>query len=201
MANSRKISREQQYAALYLGSQLEDDRRKYFLGSAKVDIDTLCFNSFLPREINDQNVQRLLSSFELTGCLQLDPQHHLPAIITPTTFHEAVSQADSTNEAASDRDASRWPTVSFPPQLQIQCLRGKHCIDVAKQYLTGRARWWVIDFYSEGETVQREDVALFSGNLELICRPQQRFADIPGQPDIQRAAAQRWRSIFSHPSL
>ena len=73
MANSRKISREQQYAALYLSSQLKDDRRKYFLRLAKVNINTLYFNSFLLREINDQNIQRLLSSFELTGCLQLDP--------------------------------------------------------------------------------------------------------------------------------
>ena len=159
MVKARKISRDQQYAALYLGSQLEEDRRRYFLGSAKVDIDILSFDKSLPRETNAQNIERLLSSFELTGCLQLDPQHHLAAIIAPSTFHEAISHAGSTGEAALDRDPSRWPRVSFPAQFRVQCLRGKHCIEAAKHYLTGRHRWWVVDFYSEGEAVQLQDIA------------------------------------------
>lgn len=132
MVKARKISRDQQYAAPYLGSQLEEDRQRYFSGSAKADIDIFSSDKSLPRETNAQNIERLLSSFELTECLQLGPKHHLLVVIARSTFHEAIPQARSTSEAVLDRDPSRWPRVSFPVQFRIQYFRGKRCIEAAK---------------------------------------------------------------------
>jgi hypothetical protein len=151
MARARKISGGAQYAALYHGTRIEQERQKCFYGSAKVDIGVLHFDRSSPREIDDRNFQRLLCSFELTGCFQFDPQHHLPAVIQESTFRTAVASAASSADAVLSRDPSQWPTLSFSTGFELQCLRGKHRIEAAKQYLPGSTRWWVIDFYSEGK--------------------------------------------------
>ena len=151
MDGKRRIARHQQYAALYFGAQLEADKREYFLGSAKVDIDSLSFDPFFSRDIHHQNSERLLSSYELTGCLQFESSHHIPAVIDENDLAEALSRAGSTYDMAQGRDHTQWPMLSFTAQSQVECLRGKHRIDAARAYLRPGLRWWVVDFYSKSK--------------------------------------------------
>lgn len=161
MNKQRRVARHQQYAACYLGAQLESDKQKYFLGTAKVDIDAFSFDSFLPRDLNLQNSERLLSVYELTGCSQLDTANRVPALIADNDFTEAVARADSTVEKARHHDHLQWPTLSLPADAKIECLRGKHRIEAAKLYLRSGFRWWSVDFYSSSEfPMLHEDVTL-----------------------------------------
>lgn len=151
MKDQRRIARHQQYAALYLGAQLEADKQKYFLGSAKVDIDSFRFDPHLPRDKHSQNSERLLSAYELVGCSQLDPSNHIPAVIDDAEFEQALSSATSTRDMALARDHSKWPVLKFSGDLSVECLRGKHRIDAARVYLRPGLRWWVVDFYSKSD--------------------------------------------------
>lgn len=151
MNGQRRIARHQQYAAMYLEPQLETDKQRYFLGSAKVNIDLLSFDAFLPRDRDVPNSERLLSSYELTGCSQLDPHNHIPAIIDEQDFSQALSRASWTQDLAQSKDHRQWPMLSFPAGTRIEGLRGKHRIDAAKVYLRPGVRWWVVDFYSRSE--------------------------------------------------
>lgn len=142
--------RNQQYAALWLEAQLERERDRSYLGSAKVPVDVLTFDLSAPRDIDEQNVRRLLSSLKLSGPFQLEPSHHVPAVITRVKFAEAISKVGSTAQVTRGRDSSRWPLLLFESGFQLQCLRGKHRIEVARQYLLGGNRWWIVDFYADG---------------------------------------------------
>lgn len=117
--NKHQQDRNQQYAALWLGTQLERERDRCYLGSAKVTVDVLTFDPSAPRDIDEGNVRRLLSSLKLSGPSQLEPSHHVPAIITRVEFAEAISRAGLTAQVTYERDLSRWPLLPFKSGFQL----------------------------------------------------------------------------------
>lgn len=151
MNGQRRIARHNQYASLYVGAQIEADKQKYFLGTAKVDIESFSFDPFWTRDVHSRISERLLSTYELTGTSQLEPTNHIPAVIDDAEFIEALSRVSATRDMARSNDHTQWPTLSFPTDKKLQCLRGRHRIDAARVYLRPGLRWWVVNLYSQSE--------------------------------------------------
>lgn len=95
-----------------------------------------------PRQLDLKNVQRLLNIFELEGCLRMEPDNYVPALIPrallPTVPKVAGGLADWMIE----------PPVFDPPE-SLYCLHGRHRIEAARQYLSLTGKWWVVYLYVE----------------------------------------------------
>jgi hypothetical protein len=133
-----------------LDKQILEEKSASYLGSAKVRLSNLRFDSDLQtscRAINESNVTRLEAVFALEGCLRLEPDHHVPAIIPAEILSKALADADLT--------PAELLTLKEPPFLDISdnfllCLHGQHRIEAARRFLGSYDDWWVTDLYSEG---------------------------------------------------
>jgi hypothetical protein len=150
MSKKKKISRESQYPAADHEAQLEKERLRKFLGSAKVAIEVLCFNQVTKRRQDDQDSERLLRSFEIAGCLRIGDKYHVQAVIDKDSLSDALEKVGASTEALFSKEADQWPRLQFPDGFRIQCLHGQHRIEAGSEYLWKNDRWWVVDFYSTG---------------------------------------------------
>ena len=140
-----------QFDILYQETRLEEERKQFYCGSARVDLDTISFDDAPTNQAHHSNVARLVSTFERAGCLRLDPQYHVPAVISQEQLNLAIRNAGSAPEALFHQDPARLPILVFPDDFRVQCLHGRHRIEAAKQYLSWNDRWWVVDFYASSE--------------------------------------------------
>jgi hypothetical protein len=151
MARKSRISREAQYPVTISEDRLERERVQKFLGSAKVAIDLLRFESIETRRQDDRNKDRLLDAFQQAGCLRLDRKYHVQAVIDKDVLLEALRTAESSTAALFSDDASLWPRLEFPANFHVECLHGQHRVRAGMKYLWKSDRWWVVDFYSHGK--------------------------------------------------
>ena len=122
----------------------------YFRGSAKIHLKNLQFEiEDIPggRTLDPKNVARLIRIFNLEGCLRLDMEHHIPAIINEDVLRRGI--------ARSDIRRSEMFKCQSPPFLNLntsalRCLHGRHRITAAKEFLLPGDKWWTVDLYSEG---------------------------------------------------
>ena len=151
MPKQKPVTRKAQYAAACVEDQLTRSKREHFHGRAKILLQSLDFSQSSARELDEENVERLLSSFQLADCLRLDARYHVPAVIDHALLDQALAQAGaSMNDLRSD-DPTRWPTLAFPDGAVIECLHGQHRVAAARRYLRKSDQWWVIDLYSSGK--------------------------------------------------
>jgi hypothetical protein len=151
MAKRKRVSREAQYPATISEARLERERAEKFLGSAKVAIDLLRFESTETRRQDDGNQDRLLNTFQQAGCLRLDRKYHVQAVIDKDVLLEALHAAGSSTAALFSGDASQWPRLEFPDNLKVKCLHGQYRVCAGMKYLWKSDQWWVVDFYSAGK--------------------------------------------------
>jgi hypothetical protein len=154
MARKNRISREAQYPVTLSEDRLERERVQKFLGSAKVAIDLLRFESTETRRQDDRNKDRLLNAFQQAGCLRLERKYHVQAVIDKDVLLEASRTAGGSTAALFSDDASQWPRLEFPANFHVECLHGQHRICAGMKYLWKSDRWWVVDFYSRGKVLQ-----------------------------------------------
>jgi len=150
MVRRKRISRKAQSVAVSTETRLNEERKKHFLGCAKIDLKHLNFSQSSARELDDENIQRLLSAFKLTGCLRLDTQYHVPAIIDAHFLSQMVREGGASLDDIRSHEPSRWPALKLPEGSEIECLHGQHRLVAAREYLLPRDQWWVIDLYSTG---------------------------------------------------
>ncbi len=134
-----------------------ENRSSSFRGSARIHLKHLLFEEpkgmSLTLHLDPKNVARLVKVFELEGCLRLEEEHRVPAIINEAILQEALSSSSLTN--------ADLLTTGVPPELQLSqftrlnCLHGKHRIAAAQQTLLPGNKWWTVDLYSEGLSVSR----------------------------------------------
>ena len=151
MSKRRGIRRDAQERASYQEQNLAEEHDRYFLGSARVDIDTLHFVEPCFREFDEKNLERLLDSYEREGCFRVEPVYHIPATIDQQALSNALVAADSSTDALLSRDPRRWPKLTFPHEFRLLCLHGRHRIEAGRRYLSIYARWWTVDLYANGE--------------------------------------------------
>ncbi len=119
--------------------QIFREKSRTFCGSVKIPLDKIRHEELPnnPRQLNKKNVTTLLNLFRLEGCLRLDPEHHVPALISRSVVPQGLHPG-----AEPPR---------FNPEHPVVCLHGRHRVEAARKLLTGNEdRWWVVDLYSEG---------------------------------------------------
>ena len=121
-----------------------------YLGTARIDLDTLHFSGSASRRLRPKNVAQLVKIFKTQGCLRCHPDHHIKAKISRQRLDEALRLADQT---AADRllSATEHPELVLAPGTLV-CLFGLHRIEAAKQYLEYPSRWWTVRLYEEGQS-------------------------------------------------
>lgn len=129
-----------------------ENRSSSFRGSARIHLKHLLFEEpkgvSLSLHLDSKNVARLVKVFELEGCLRLEEEHRVPAVINEAILQEALSSSSLTN--------ADLLTTGVPPELQLpqftrlNCLHGRHRIAAAQQTLLPGNKWWTVDLYTEG---------------------------------------------------
>ena len=132
--------------------EIEREKRAAFYGRAKVALSNLRFEDAYihgTRPLDSSNVDRLAEIFELEGCLRLDPDHYVPAIINQNAFTKALQISGLPQGLpTSSSDEPQW--LSLDPQSYLTCLHGRHWLAAARRFLGPSESWWVVDIYSDG---------------------------------------------------
>ena len=119
--------------------QISREKSRTFCGSVKIPLDKICHEE-LPnntRQFNEKNVTTLLGFFRSEGCLRLDPEHHVPALVSRSAVPQGVTPGGE--------------PPRFDPEYPVVCLHGRHRLEAARKFLVGNEdRWWVVDLYSRG---------------------------------------------------
>jgi hypothetical protein len=130
-------------------TQIAAERRLKFWGTAKVNLDEICFNSQSNRQIDRKNVDRLCRIFREEGCRNLALAHHIPAIVPPERLAATLRRANVSRHALLTNPESEMPHLRFQPG-QLQGLHGRHRIATGLEVLSPAHRWWAVDIYSDG---------------------------------------------------
>lgn len=119
-----------------------------FLGSARFDINEILF-AFHPTYDIDND--KLLDSNELISAEynRLAENNHVPAFITHAAFEKALTISHLNSASLARRNAFDFPTLTTDGS-GLKCLRGKHRLLVAKEFLPLDDRWWILDLYTQG---------------------------------------------------
>ncbi|KZM26577.1 hypothetical protein ST47_g2216 [Ascochyta rabiei] len=129
---------------LSIDNELATLRDRCYRGVVKVPLHTLDFNHPLVidkhRKLSEQNVQRLERIFERNGCLRLQEENVINAIVhddeLPSLLSFSAATAEQLRQIAWARDA---PTLDLG---NLRCLSGFHRIEAAKRYLDENDKWW-----------------------------------------------------------
>ena len=129
-------------------------QRQAFYGSIKCPIRRLRYESITvdPRQLDPKNVDRLLGVFKLEGCRRLEPQSHIPALISRAALHSLLERIPGGQSSLSPRGKEKTP-IQVEPRDYLTCLQGRHRIEAAKKYLHPDDKWWVVDLYAVGEAL------------------------------------------------
>lgn len=133
--------------------RLEAEKRLKFKGTARIRLEQLHFPWNNAKELNEKNVDRLKAIFQQYGCRRLEVQHHVPAIIDEGRLDAAIAAAGiSPRTLASPPTAVEYPELVFPNGYQPECLHGQNRIQLGKEFLPARDKWWTVDLYLIGIT-------------------------------------------------
>jgi len=125
------------------------ERQSNFRGSAKIPLRFLDFGETLVSgHLDPKNITRIVQIFELEGCLRLDLENHIPAIISEDVLEQSLCYSQVAHINLLQPHAPS--TLELPPDYKLQCLHGKHRIAAAKTFLLPGNNWWIVDFYSVG---------------------------------------------------
>ncbi|KAL8788265.1 MAG: hypothetical protein Q9213_001785 [Squamulea squamosa] len=144
--------------------KLLQERFRAYQGSIGCPLRKLRFESQPknPRQLDAKNIDRILTVFELQGCLRLEPENHIPALVSPATLSAIVKELPEGQRVLV-------PSVDKPPILSdipcdLVCLNGQHRVEAAKRFLGAGDKWWIVDLYAsdlsqEAQNTLREDYA------------------------------------------
>ena len=128
--------------------QIFREKSRTFYGSVKIPLDKICHKVLPnnPRQFNKKDVTTLLDFFHSEGCLRLDPEHHVPALISRSAVPRGLHPGGE--------------PPRFNPEHPVICLHGRHRLEAARNFFTGdEDRWWVVDLYSRGGRVDLREGA------------------------------------------
>lgn len=125
------------------------DRQRYFCGYAKVKLHNLkCHpdNTIGFRQLDVENIKRLVRVFETEGCNRLEPEHHIAVKISDEMLMQSLSQTKISQEDL--QDPSNPPFLEFGADTQLLCAQGRHRLEACRQF---GEYWWVVELYRQGQ--------------------------------------------------
>lgn len=131
--------------------KLLEDRGTYFRGTARIRFENLQFGDLCPRDLNQKMTDLLKSKFKTEGCLRLDAQNRIPAVISQQTLDYAIKSSPGvTIDLLLENSKDLPPELQLPSSIAIEYLQGLHRVAAAREILPCEDWWWTIDLYLEG---------------------------------------------------
>lgn len=135
--------------ALELEREIFDDKSANYRGAARISLANLDLEfPDRKRTLDDTNVDRLVRNFELEGCLRLEPEHYVPALIDDEILSAALRESGL--EQAALLSFSEPPELLLPDGLKLRALEGQHRLLAGSRFLLPGERDWVVQLYSAG---------------------------------------------------
>ena len=105
--------------------QIFREKSRTFCGSVKIPLDKICYEELPnnPRQFNEKNITILLGFFRSDGCLRLDPEYYVPALISRSALPRGLYLGVE--------------PLYFYPEHPIVCLYGRYRLEAARRFLTG----------------------------------------------------------------
>lgn len=127
------------------------DKHAKYRGSAQVYLEHLDFPHPC-RHVDISVIEQLSRNFEGEGCMR--DTNRIPAIIDDVILFAALSKLGINNEAFKAISNSAPPLFQLERDVKVECLHGQHRILAAKKFLKPKDRWWIVDFYSNGQYLE-----------------------------------------------
>ncbi len=96
--------------------QIFREKSRTFCGSVKIPLDKICHEELPhnPRQFNEKNVTTLLDFFRSEGCLRLDPENYVPALISRSAVPRALHPGGEPPRFVSYRQLWLFALRHFP---------------------------------------------------------------------------------------
>ena len=124
----------------------------YLRGIARVQLDALDFHPLVQqkcRKVSQTNVRRIQNIFEKVGCLRLQEENFIDAVVDDASLDNAVAVSQvSRNELLCLREGQELPLLYI---RSIECLSGLHRIEAAKSFLGESDQWWTVRLFSKSK--------------------------------------------------
>ena len=118
------------------------------IGIARINVNVLEFPH--SRSLNPKNVTRLKGLYQgQQGFTPDDPENRIPAVITSSTLDELLGAA-GLSRAALAAPNHEYPRLNFPPGLRLECLRGQHRVEAARELFPNSPIYWAVDLFLAG---------------------------------------------------
>ncbi len=130
--------------------KLAEDRGKYYRGTARVRSEHLHFDDLCPRGRDDKIVKYLKDKFNY-ACLRLEPQNRIPAVIDLQTLNIAIEfSSNITLDNLLKNPKELVSKLKLPLGYCIECFHNRQRFEAAREVLSSKNWWWIIDLYLEG---------------------------------------------------
>jgi len=115
------------------------EKSRAFCGSYKIQLGKLQPEGlpYNPRQLDKNNVSRLVNVFQNEGCLRRQPENHVPALISRACLATVPRKKEADLQVLELNNA-------------VVYLHGRHRIEAAQKVFLGSERWWMVDLYSDG---------------------------------------------------
>jgi hypothetical protein len=135
--------------------KLTEERLRCYRGIARVSLRSLSFQHALVqdkhRAISQENVLRIENIFKHNGCLRLQEEHVINAVVQDDDLAAALSKQGITKE---DFRGYQWAQDAPLLELSdVQCLSGLHRVEAAHRYLDDNDKWWIVRLFSYGRCI------------------------------------------------
>jgi len=135
--------------ALELEREIFNNKSANYRGAARIHLTNLDLEfPDRKRTLDEKNVNRLVRNFEFEGCLRLEAEHYVPALIDDETLIAALRESGL--EQAALLKFSEPPELPLPDGLKLKVLEGQHRLMAGSRFLLPGERDWVVDLYSAG---------------------------------------------------
>jgi Protein of unknown function (DUF3723) len=129
----------------------EQERRRTYLGTARIWIEALHFRRKGLREPDERHVEYLKGCFREGGCRPLEKQNHISAVVRPEVLEQVLRASGIEHSALLHNQPQGYAELEFPPGLQVECLHGQHRVLAAAAVLEPEDKWWAVDLYRTGK--------------------------------------------------
>ena len=131
----------------------------HFQGYARVKLEDIDFNS--GRELDGQNVKRLVGIFKLQGCVRENTANAISVLVERGALGNVRTQQGSPSSAVHSIIPTRLPYLN----TKVLCLQGKHRICAARKFLHHTNRWWTVKVFDAGKASQTKAGAHTNGSI------------------------------------
>lgn len=129
---------------------LDQERRRTYLGTARVRFEALHFGRRRLRVPDEKHVEYLEGCFRTSGCRPLEKQNHISAKVSQEVLGEAIQASGIGHGDLLSNQTPGYVELEMPPGRQIECLHGQHRILAASRVLGPHDKWWAVDLYRSG---------------------------------------------------